>query len=220
MNKKQIGLIIVLILAIGFFLSEFSKALGQTSIFTGKDIYRLNCAGCHGIDRTGYSNIYPSLIGIEEKISRETVLNQINKGKGQMPSFNHLSQKEKEAVIAFLFVEKVESVENLTFNLGERIFKSNCTSCHRATTNGPKPPNVRMMEPAPLAGSTKRFSKKEFFSILDNGVCYMPSFSHFTSEEKEELYSFVKSLEGKGEPSRPTMGEMCPMMMRMRKGNR
>jgi hypothetical protein len=73
-----------------------------------------------------------------------------------------------------------------------------------------------MMEPAPLAGATKRFTKDEFFRILETGVCYMPSFSHFTLEERESLYSYVKSLEGKGEPSRPTMGEMCPMMRRGR----
>ncbi len=148
------------------------------------------------------------------------MLEQINKGKAQMPAFPHLSQKEKDALIAFLFEGKEESVESLIDNLGERIFKSNCASCHRATTNDAKPLNIRMMEPAPLAGASKRFKKEEFFRILETGVCYMPSFNHFTSEEKEELYSFVKSLEGKGEPSRPTMAEMCPMMMRMRKGRR
>jgi len=71
-----------------------------------------------------------------------------------------------------------------------------------------------MMEPAPLAGVTKRFKKDRIFKILENGVCYMPSFNHFALDEKEALYSFLQSLEGKGEPSRPTMGEMCPMMMR------
>lgn len=217
MNKKQIRLIVVFILTIGYFLSEVSETFGQTNTFTGKDIFRLNCAGCHGIDRTGYSNIYPSLLNIKEKLSKEAVLEQINKGKAQMPAFPHISQKEKDALIAYLFEGKEESVGSIIDNLGQRIFKSNCASCHRATTNDAKPLNVRMMEPAPLAGATKRFTKDEFFRILETGVCYMPSFNHFTSYEREELYSFVQSLEGKGEPSRPTMGEMCPMMMRMRK---
>ncbi len=219
-GKKHSSLLIFLLAVIGYFITIVPAVFGQKTTLTGRDIYRLNCASCHGTNRNGYSNYYPSLLNIKEKLSEKDVLEWINNGKGQMPAFHHLSQKEKEVLIAFLFNEKEESVESLIDNLGERIFKSNCASCHRATTNDPKPPNVRMMEPAPLAGATKRFYKNEFFSILETGVCYMPSFDHFTSEEKEELYSFVKSLEGEGEPSRPTMGEMCPMMMRMRKGKR
>jgi len=58
------------------------------------------------------------------------------------------------------------------------------------------------------------FKKDGIFKILENGVCYMPSFNHFALDEKEALYSFLQSLDGKGEPLRPTMGEMCPMKMR------
>ncbi|MEW6456424.1 MAG: c-type cytochrome [Acidobacteriota bacterium] len=190
----------------------------QDAIITGKDIYRLNCAGCHGADRTGNPPYYPSLLNIEEKLSKREIQEIIDKGKGKMPAFFHLTPQEKTAIIAFLLDEKPQSVAISTTGLGERIFKSNCASCHRASTNDPKPPNVWMMEPAPLAGATKRFAKEEFFRILETGICYMPSFDHFTSSEREALYAFVESLEGKGEPARPTMGEMCPMMMRMRKG--
>ncbi len=216
--KQKKGLFIVSILLVaGFFLFVAFESFDTTDSTTGKEIYRLNCAGCHGTDRSGYSDIYPSLIKIHERLSKEEVLKPINNGKGQMPPFPHLTKEEKNALIAFLFEDKNEIVESSIENLGERIFMSNCSSCHRATINDPKPPNVRMMEPAPLAGATKRFTKDEFFRILETGVCYMPSFSHFNQDEREELYVFVKSLEGKGEPTRPTMGEMCPMMMKMRK---
>ena len=215
MNIKLGGVFIALVMVIGYFILEISVTFGELLSLTGKDVYRLNCTSCHGSDRTGYTNIYPSLINIKERFSKEEVLQQINSGKGQMPSFSHLTLKEREALIAFLFGEQEITFKNPVENLGEKIFKSNCASCHQATTNDPKPPNVRMMEPAPLAGASKRFKKKEFFRILETGVCYMPSFTHFSSEEKESLYIFIKSLKGKGEPSRPTMGEMCPMMVRM-----
>ncbi len=215
---KYNSLFIVILLSVTgiFFIAAFESFSPVDSI-TGKDIYRLNCAGCHGTDRSGYSDIYPSLIKIQERVSKEEVLKQINNGQGQMPPFPHLTPEEKNALIAFLFEEKNEIVKSPIENLGERIFMSNCASCHRATVNDPKPPNVRMMEPAPLAGATKRFTKEEIFKILETGVCYTPSFSHFNQDERDALYSFVKSLEGKGEPTRPTMGEMCPMMMKMRK---
>ncbi len=189
----------------------------QDTVLTGKDVYRLNCASCHGADRTGDPSHYPTLLNIEGKLSSKEIREIIEYGKDAMPAFHHLTQQEVSAIMAFMFDEKAQSVEISTTGLGERIFKSNCSSCHRASTDDPKPTNVRMMKPAVLAGATKRFSKDEFFRIMDSGICYMPSFDHFTSSEREALYVFVKSLEGKGEPTRPTMGEMCPMMMKMRK---
>ncbi|MCH7723447.1 MAG: hypothetical protein IIC76_08985 [Bacteroidetes bacterium] len=68
-----------------------------------------------------------------------------------------------------------------------------------------------------MNGCNRISEKDEFFRILETGVCYMPSFNHFLQDEREAHYSFVKLLEGKGEPTRPTMAEMCPMMMKMRK---
>ena len=217
MIKYKSLFIVILLSVTGIFFIVASESFSPVDSITGKDIYRLNCAGCHGMDRSGYSDIYPSLINIQDRLSKEEVLNQINNGKGQMPPFPHLLPEEKNALIAFLFEGKDEIVESSIENLGERIFMSNCASCHRATVNDLKPPNVRMMEPAPLTGATKRFTKDEIFKILETGVCYMPSFSHFNQDERDALYSFIKSLEGKGEPTRPTMGEMCPMMMKMRR---
>lgn len=220
MKTKPIGIIVGLVLAMVIVAILAANSPDGSKTFTGKDVFRLNCAGCHGIDRSGYSDIYPSLLNLGKRLSREEILKQINRGKGMMPSFAHLSQEEKEALIAYLLEDAEKIVESPVENLGERIFRSNCAGCHRATVNDTRPPNTRMMEPAPLAGATKRFTKDEFFRILETGICYMPSFSHFTADEKEALYAFVKSLEGEGEPSRPTMGEMCPMMMRMRRGHR
>lgn len=215
-NYNKIFLI-VLSSFLGFLAFVTSDFVKKNNPITGKDIYRLNCAGCHGQYRSGYQDIYPSLINIKKRFSKEEMLEQINNGKGQMPAFPHLSNDEKEAVVMYLFGEKEMDVEISSSNLGEMIFKSNCASCHRATVNDPKPANVMMMEPAPLAGATKRFTKDEIFNILETGICYMPSFDHLLLNEKNALYSFIQTLEGKGEPSRPTMGEMCPMMMRMRK---
>lgn len=217
MRKHKIIFFVTISSFVGFLAFVTSGSLKKEDTLTGKDIYRLNCAGCHGEDRRGFQDIYPSLQNIKERLSREEVLEQINNGKGQMPAFPHLSTGEKEAVVMYLFGEKENDVEISSSNLGEMIFKSNCASCHRASVNDPEPPNVRMMEPAPLAGATRRFTRDEIFKILETGICYMPSFSHFTLGEKEALYSFIQTLEGKGEPSRPTMGEMCPMMMKMRK---
>lgn len=185
---------------------------GHGISLTSKELYRLNCASCHGEERLGNPPNYPSLIDIKARLSKGEVQEMLEKGRGKMVSFQHLSQRERNAIIAFLFDERPQSVELLTVELGQRIFQSNCASCHRASINDPRPPNVQCCEPAPLAGATKRFTQDEFLRILGTGVCYMPSYTHFTNGEREALYAFIKTLEGKGEPARPTMGEMCPMV--------
>ena len=131
-------------------------------------------------------------------------------------------EKEINGIIGYLFDEN-ENAQRVTMaaltsvKQGEMLFKSNCVGCHRATINDPIPQNANtqmcsMMEPAVLAGATRRFTKDEFLNILETGPCYMPSFSYMKLEEKETLYAYLKTLEEKGEPEGKTMGQMCPMM--------
>jgi mono/diheme cytochrome c family protein len=181
-------------------------------VLTGRDVYRLNCAGCHGEDRSGKPSQFPALTNLRERLSREEVEDILLRGRKRMPAFPHLSREEREALLAFLLGETERTVKVAREDLGKKIFQSNCSTCHRATVKDPRPPQAGMMEPAPLAGASKRFTKEEFFRLVERGVCYMPSFRHFTPEEKESLWVFIQSLEGKGEPGRPTMGERCPMI--------
>ncbi len=191
-------------------------SLQDASSATGRDIYRQHCASCHGTDRSGSGDVFPSLQNLEDRLSETEVSHLIDNGKGQMPSFSYLSDQEKDALIAFLFGPSQKMVALSAELSGARMFRSNCASCHRATVNDPRPPKARMMEPAPLAGAAERFTRDEFFNILERGICYMPSFNHFTSQEKEALYSYIQSLEAEGTTSRRSMRKRCPMM-RMKK---
>lgn len=215
-NKTSIFLISLLSL-IGFFLIVTFQSFTPSDTITGEEIYRLNCAGCHGINRIGQTNMYPSLIDVKERLTKEQISKQIENGKGLMPAFAHLSYNEKKVLIAFLYDEKTEPIKGYATNIGEGIFKSNCTSCHRAFVNDPKPINSRMMEPPPLAGITHSISKNYFFRVVENGRCYMPSFNHFTKEDKEELYTYLNSFEYQGYPTRISMRCRCSGKMSMRR---
>ncbi len=198
----------------------------QDTLITGQELFRLNCAGCHGTDLGGNPPNYPALTDIKDKLTKEEIRIQIKKGKGMMPPMSHLSDNEINAIVNYLFGEngneQVTMVAALSpIEQGEMLFKSNCAGCHRASSNDPKPQNsgtqmCSMMEPAVLAGASKRFTKEEFLNILETGPCYMPSFSYLNKEEKEALYAYLKTLEGKGEAKRPTMGEKCPMIKKGR----
>ena len=156
------------------------------------------------------------------KLTKEEIQTQIKKGGVSMSSFVHLSENEIDAIISLLYDEEEIGIVMTSLNYekhGKLLFESNCASCHRATSNDKKPQNANtkmcsMMEPAVLAGTTMRFTKDEFFNILETGMCYMPSFAHFNEEDREALYTFLETLEGEGESSRQTMMGRCPMMKR------
>lgn len=69
----------------------------------GSKLYQLNCAACHGTDKTGnHDGSYPSLVNIEKRLTKEQITTILQKGKGMMPSFSHISDGEKNLIIDFL----------------------------------------------------------------------------------------------------------------------
>ena len=70
----------------------------------GESIYQINCAVCHGTDRQGDpTGTYPALRSVPENFTRTEIIKLINTGKGFMPSFKHIPEKNKEALVAFLY---------------------------------------------------------------------------------------------------------------------
>jgi quinoprotein glucose dehydrogenase len=66
-------------------------------------LYQTHCAACHGADRRGsHDGSYPSLLGIEKRLSGEAMHQVILKGRGMMPGFSHLPDADREALVDFL----------------------------------------------------------------------------------------------------------------------
>lgn len=73
------------------------------SLSRGNQLYALNCAACHGQNRQGSGTEFPSLININQRRTYDEVQSIVLKGKGRMPSFQHLSQDERDQIVDFLF---------------------------------------------------------------------------------------------------------------------
>ncbi|MBE9462302.1 PQQ-binding-like beta-propeller repeat protein [Dyadobacter subterraneus] len=69
---------------------------------TGKSLYMRNCAACHRADRMGSGQEYPNLVSIGSRLSKEDINTIIKSGRGRMPSFQHIPDKEREAIVNFL----------------------------------------------------------------------------------------------------------------------
>ncbi|WP_138477601.1 outer membrane protein assembly factor BamB family protein [Dyadobacter bucti] len=71
---------------------------------TGASLYQANCAACHGADKSGnHDGSYPSLVSIDKRLSISQVETILKQGKGMMPSFAHISDAMKRAIIDYLY---------------------------------------------------------------------------------------------------------------------
>jgi mono/diheme cytochrome c family protein len=185
---------------------------------SGRDVYRLNCQACHGPAGAGTPQA-PTLLTAAQKIASggddSEVRGRLTRGGERMPAFPHLSRPEVDAIISYLGVlGGAKPVDGPTVaaptgrDLGERIYRSNCASCHesgRATSTG------MMCQPATLAGATERFSKAQVMNLLNVGVGPMPAFPHLAQNERDALWTYLQKLPSPPGMSR-TMGETCWMV--------
>lgn len=77
--------------------------LAGRSTVTGEQLYKQQCSACHGTDRRGsHDGAYPSLIDLAKRATPKQVEALLLTGRGLMPSFSHLSDPERQAIIRYL----------------------------------------------------------------------------------------------------------------------
>jgi quinoprotein glucose dehydrogenase len=77
---------------------------------TGAQLYQQRCAACHGADRLGnHDGSYPALLGIAGRMTGAGVHQVVRQGRGMMPAFSHLPEKERQAIVDFLFNKAAQS---------------------------------------------------------------------------------------------------------------
>lgn len=89
-------------------------------IISGEHLYANNCSSCHGLDRKGNASAFPNLLQINQKYTLDSLLGLLKSGRGGMPSFKHLSDKERQTVVKYISgdenvkLKKIKSREMLT----------------------------------------------------------------------------------------------------------
>ncbi len=68
----------------------------------GNVLYLTNCAACHGQDRKGSGTNFPSLVNIGKKRTAGEIQAIVKTGGGRMPSFQRLSDEERNAIVNYL----------------------------------------------------------------------------------------------------------------------
>ncbi len=83
-------------------MTDLASSINK-STSEGNLLYLTNCASCHGQDRKGSINVFPNLVNIDNRLSFDQVKNIINTGRGRMPSFQSISEKDRNAIVSYLF---------------------------------------------------------------------------------------------------------------------
>ncbi|MEO7046956.1 MAG: c-type cytochrome, partial [Ferruginibacter sp.] len=78
-----------------------------TSLSAGNALYLMNCAACHGEDRKGSGMQFPDLTNIAKKRTIAEVQSVIKTGGGRMPSFQRLSDPERNAIVGYIMNAKI-----------------------------------------------------------------------------------------------------------------
>lgn len=68
----------------------------------GEAIYRSQCSVCHGADRAGSPPGFPSLVGIDKRLSDDQIKSVVHHGKGRMPTFPNLIDAQLNQLLAYL----------------------------------------------------------------------------------------------------------------------
>jgi len=76
-----------------------AKPKGEQAVSSGEQLYNQICAACHGVNRAGDpTRAFPPLTEIARKLQKSDILNLLETGKGNMPSFAFLSPAQREAL--------------------------------------------------------------------------------------------------------------------------
>jgi len=95
------------------------RSQGDGVVSRGKTLFNANCAVCHGVDGKGsgggdQAQAYPVLTDVGKRLSREQISATIRTGRGRMPSFQHIPDNDREAIINFLLNNEAKPAANAT----------------------------------------------------------------------------------------------------------
>ncbi|HEY7087857.1 MAG TPA: c-type cytochrome, partial [Tepidisphaeraceae bacterium] len=188
----------------------------------GARLYRDQCAVCHGIDRTGSPPSFPSLIGIDKKLSDERITQTIRLGTGRMPSFPNIDDERMTDLVNYLHAgdaaqapgDKKEmgqapaatAIPHETDQKGAAVYEKRCSVCH-----GDKMEGIPPAFPT-LVGVGSRLSTEQIYNVIHKGRGRMPPMPDLQGPDLESLLRFLGAGAETPSVTPPTGSEEGPYL--------
>jgi glucose dehydrogenase len=165
----------------------------------GEQIYRQQCAICHGADRAGSPPTFPSLVDVEKRLTIEKITANIRTGTGRMPSFPNLDDRKIAELLDFLRTQveagadkemqaaqaasptSAASIEKA----GAQVYADRCAICHGDHEEGISP-DFPM-----LTGIGSRMSEAQLRALIHDGKGRMPPMTDIPEADIASLLRFL-----------------------------
>jgi glucose dehydrogenase len=162
----------------------------------GEQIYRQQCAICHGVNRAGAPPTFPSLVDVEKRLGAVKVTSNIRNGTGRMPSFPNLGDSQIGALLEYLRTPiDANSTKELSAlqaassepadKAGAQVYADRCAICHGDHEEG-IPPDFPM-----LTGVGTRMTEGQMRALIRDGKGRMPPMTDIPDADVAALLRFL-----------------------------
>jgi mono/diheme cytochrome c family protein len=184
-----------------------SEAAKGNALKAGEAVYMTDCAICHGENREGILPGFPPLAGIHHQLTDAQIIALIHDGKGRMPPFPAISNREMATLLKYLATAPAGQVavpgepsqaqhKGLKLSpqaaAGGALFQQNCAFCHgRDAMGGETGPDLTRSKLV-LTDSTGSNIAHVVSEGRVDGDKRMPAF-RFSSSEVAGLVAFIRA---------------------------
>ena len=190
----------------------------KTGLGPGEEAYDHLCATCHGEHHEGSPPAFPSLVGIDKRLTNAQIASTIREGKGRMPAFPMIDDATLPPLIRYLergaetpsdkqemassHVDHAASSANAEAvnPAGAASYAAHCAICHGDQREG-IPPSF----PA-LLGLESRMPQSQVVDLIHQGKGRMPGFPKLQDGELSALLTYL------GVPERPVQPQPRPAL--------
>ena len=181
----------------------------------GLQIYQTQCAVCHGFDRAGAPPAFPSVVDIFDRMTLAQITERVKNGKGRMPSFPNLDDRNLSALLDYLRSGASSSRESSSDgkaqpaivsmtnpgthaapadSAGAEVYAAKCAVCHGEHLEG-IPPAFPV-----LIGVGNRLNTAQAAEIIHQGKGRMPASPDLNGPELAALLGFLEIKDNIPEP--------------------
>jgi ubiquinol-cytochrome c reductase cytochrome c subunit len=190
----------------------------QSDIETGSDLFKANCATCHGMNAEGTQDA-PSLIGVgaasvdfQVGTGRMPMENNGPQALAKPPQFTDEQTKQLAAYVASLGPgPAIPTAEQVDPELGDpangmQLFRTNCAMCHNAIGAG------GALSEGKFAPALWDSSPTVIYEAMVTGPQAMPVFNdaNITPDEKRDIISYIVA-QREGSPGGAELGSLGPV---------